>query len=264
MKIFQYLAVFFLFVSCCNPKSEPPTGGNEEKDTTQTIKDTTQIICESHSTFVAATVLPEQLHFMWSGVSGTPATFAMVKDSLPDGQKLIFACNGGMYTTDYRPVGLFAKDGTTLKKMSPPGNGTGNYSLGFGNEKVNGIFAIDKQGRASILKSLSYQQAKSSIQQATQSGPLLLWKGEINPNFKEGSTNRLLRNGVGIRPDGNVVFIMAKDICFYDFAALFRDKYHCQNALYFDGVVSKTYLPAKGLEDLTGEFGVVIYVTDKK
>lgn len=135
---------------------------------------TTICECDSDYAIVSATFKPGQLHFTWSGVSDTPTSFAMVKDNLPDGQKLIFACNGGMYMGDYHPIGLFVKEGTTLTKICPPGNNTGNYNLGFGDEKVNGIFVINKQGTASIIKSSTYEQVKSSIQQATQSGPLLL------------------------------------------------------------------------------------------
>lgn len=257
MNRLYYSIIIFLFLSCCNSKPGNATGCINEETTSQSK-------CEYDSdlNYVSAIFQPEQLQFTWSGVSGTPTTFAMVKDGLPNGKKLIFACNGGMYMGNYRPIGLFVKEGTTLTKICPPGNNTGNYNLGFGDEKVNGIFVINKQGTASIIKSSTYEQVKSSIQQATQSGPLLLWEGKINPNFSKGSNNRLLRNGVGIMPDGKVVFIMADDICFYDFATLFRDKYHCQNALYLDGVISKTYYPSKGFKELSGGFGVVIYVTD--
>lgn len=214
------------------------------------------------SRFYSAIFKPDQLRLIGGPEAGSPATFAMAAKALPDGETLSFACNGGMYLPDYRPVGLYVQDGKMLHKMSPPSNSSANYNLGFGSAKVNGIFMIDKQGNASIITSSSYDQVKENIGQATQSGPILLWDGEINPNFKAGSLNRLLRNGVGIRPDGNIVFIMADDICFYDFAALFRDEFQCREALFLDGVVSRMYLPSLGLNNLDGSFGVVIYASE--
>ena len=214
------------------------------------------------SRYIAAIFKPSQLRFIGGPEAGSPASFAMAAKSLPDGETISFACNGGMYLPDYRPVGLYVQDGKLLHKMSPPSNSSANYNLGFGSAKVNGIFMIDWQGKASIIQSSSYVDVKDSIAQATQSGPILLWDGEINPNFKEGSSNRLLRNGVGIQPDGNVVFIMAHDICFYDFAALFCDEFQCREALFLDGVVSRMYLPTLGLSSMDGAFGVVIYVSE--
>lgn len=212
--------------------------------------------------YSAAVIKPERLRFLANSEKGEPATFAKAAAILPEGETMPFACNGGMYLPDYRPVGLYVQDGKLLHKMSPPSNSSANYNLGFGSAKVNGIFMIDRQGKASIIQSSSYVDVKDSIAQATQSGPILLWDGEINPNFKEGSSNRLLRNGVGIQPDGNVVFIMAHDICFYDFAALFCDEFQCREALFLDGVVSRMYLPSLGLNNLDGSFGVVIYASE--
>ena len=52
-----------------------------------------------------------------------------------------------------------------------------------------------------------------------------------------------LDNGVGILPDGKVVFAMSKtEVNFYNFADYFK-KLGCKNALYLDGFVSRTYLP---------------------
>lgn len=240
--IILFLSVLFV---ACSTKSD-------ETNVLDTI--------ETASGYVSVIVQPEHLHFLSSGVSNIPTTFTMAADSLPENQKLVFACNGGMYMENYRPVGLFIKDGIISSSICSPTNSKSNYNLGFGEEKVNGIFMIDIQGNASIIKSSSYNSVKTQIQQATQSGPIILWEKEINPNFTENSTNRKRRNGVGVTPDGKVVFIMADDICFYDFALLFRDKYHCQNALFLDGVVSQTYLPSKGLNSYDGNFGVVIYV----
>jgi uncharacterized protein YigE (DUF2233 family) len=37
---------------------------------------------------------------------------------------------------------------------------------------------------------------------------------------------------------------------------------NCQNALYLDGFVSRTYLPEKAWKQVDGNFGVIIGVTE--
>ena len=59
----------------------------------------------------------------------------------------------------------------------------------------------------------------SSCSWATQSGPMLLINGAINPEFQENSANLKIRSGVGIIDDRNVVFVISNEpINFYDFA----------------------------------------------
>lgn len=55
---------------------------------------------------------------------------------------------------------------------------------------------------------------------------------------------------------------MSKDpVNFYDFASFFLGK-GCMQALYLDGFVSRTYLPAQDWTQLDGNFGVMIGVTE--
>jgi len=90
---------------------------------------------------------------------------------------------------------------------------------------------------------------------------MLIIDGEINPKFKKGSTSLYVRNGVGILPDGRILFVMSKkEINFYDFAVFFKNK-GCMNALYLDGFVSQIYLPEQNWKQLDGEFGVIIGLT---
>jgi uncharacterized protein YigE (DUF2233 family) len=90
---------------------------------------------------------------------------------------------------------------------------------------------------------------------------MLVIDGEIHPEFERGSANLNIRNGVGILPDNNIVFVMSKkEINFYDFARYFKS-IGCKNALYLDGLVSRTYLPEKNWIQTDGDFGVIIGVT---
>jgi uncharacterized protein YigE (DUF2233 family) len=90
---------------------------------------------------------------------------------------------------------------------------------------------------------------------------MLLIDGVVHPAFKQGSTNVNVRNGVGVLPDGKVVFAMSKTaVNFYDFAMYFKNL-GCSNALYLDGFVSRMYLPEKNWVEKDGNFGVIIAVT---
>jgi uncharacterized protein YigE (DUF2233 family) len=87
--------------------------------------------------------------------------------------------------------------------------------------------------------------------------------GKIHSSFKQGSSNLNIRNGVGILPDGRVVFAMSKaGVSFYDFAEYFKNL-GCRDALYLDGFVSRTYCTEKNWMQTDGNFGVIIGVTEK-
>jgi uncharacterized protein YigE (DUF2233 family) len=92
---------------------------------------------------------------------------------------------------------------------------------------------------------------------------MLVIDGKIHPAFKQGSANLNIRNAVGILPDGKIVFAMSKtQINFYDFAMYFKEL-GCENALFLDGFVSRTYLPEENWVQTDGNFGVMIGVTKK-
>ena len=168
-------------------------------------------------------------------------------------QTLIFAMNGGMYLKDGTPQGLFIEN-NIQKTPIDTANGNGNFYL-----KPNGIFYVTDKGRA-VVTSTEHYEPSTDICYATQSGPMLVIDGTIHPAFTKGSPNIHIRNGVGIMPDNTVVFAMSKnEINLYDFATYFKDL-GCQNALYLDGFVSRTYLPEKNWMQTDGNFGVIIGV----
>lgn len=171
-------------------------------------------------------------------------------------KKLIFAMNGGMYQKDGSPQGLYIENYKTLTELDTK-NASGNFYL-----KPNGVFSISDQNNPEICTTESFKHSKN-IKFATQSGPMLVIDGKIHPDFKEGSSNLNIRNGVGILPDNSIVFAMSKEpINFYDFANYFKSL-GCKNALYLDGLVSRTYLPEKKWTQTDGNFGVIIGVTSQ-
>ena len=169
-------------------------------------------------------------------------------------KNLIFAMNAGMYKEDNSPLGLFIENKKVMSSLNTK-SGNGNFYL-----KPNGVFYITSDNTPAICKTTDFID-NGKIKYATQSGPMLLINGKIHSEFKEGSTNLNIRNGVGILPDNRVVFAMSKsETNFYDFANYFKSM-GCKNALYLDGFVSRTYLPQQNWIQTDGNFGVIIGVT---
>jgi len=167
-------------------------------------------------------------------------------------QELIFAVNGGMYHKDLSPQGLYIERQKVIKEIDEKEKGYGNFYL-----QPNGIFFIDQENQAKIVKTDRLNNI-AHIKYATQSGPMLLIDGVIHAKFTKGSKNIHIRNGVGVLPNGNLLFAMSKEkINFYDFANFFKLN-SCDNALYLDGFVSRTYLPSKNWIQEDGNFGVII------
>lgn len=201
----------------------------------------------------------QNLKFYWKNENGQNfKNFQNLKKwTNSKSKRLIFAMNGGMYKKDFSPQGLYVEDGAIKSKIDTLQKGYGNFYM-----QPNGIFYITTDNKGIICKTLDFKN--ENIKYATQSGPLLLINGEIHPKFRNGSNNLNIRNGVGVLPNGELIFAMSKQkINFYDFASFFQNL-GCKYALYLDGFVSKTYLPEKGWTNLDGSFGVIIAETEDK
>jgi uncharacterized protein YigE (DUF2233 family) len=201
----------------------------------------------------------QDLKFYWKNDDGKILkSFKKLDASLKaKNEKLVFAMNGGMYKTNHSPLGLYIENGKELSKVNSIKEGYGNFYM-----QPNGIFYITDSHTAVVCKTPDFK--REGVKYATQSGPMLLINGKIHDKFKDGSKNLNIRNGVGILPNGSIVFGMSKDmINFYDFASYFKSL-GCENALYLDGFVSKTYLPSEGYHELKGNFGVIIGEIEKQ
>lgn len=172
------------------------------------------------------------------------------------GKNVVFAMNGGMYQKDQSPQGLYIENGRQLAVIKKDTSGYGNFYM-----QPNGIFYITKNHKAVVCRTQDFHNNRN-IQYATQSGPMLISNGKMNSHFNEGSNSLFVRNGVGILPDGCILFAISDhEINFYDFASFFLDM-GCENALYLDGFVSRMYLPEKKFVQHDGRFGVMIAVTE--
>jgi uncharacterized protein YigE (DUF2233 family) len=177
-------------------------------------------------------------------------------------QKLIFATNGGMFEKDLSPTGLYVENGQELYKLNLRDDGktyTNFYDL-----MPNGVFYLTNEKSAGIIPKEEYPSIKPNVKYATQSGPMVLIGGKINTRFNPKSNSKFIRNGVGVRDDGTVVFAISKQpVSFYDFARIFI-YYGCSDALYLDGAVSEMYLPEIGRYQSKNSFALIIAVTEKR
>lgn len=211
---------------------------------------------EKDARFTSFTTESSTITLFWKDTNGKNfSSLQNLKNSIEaSGKQLRFAMNGGMYLRDGSPQGLFIENGTEHKKLDTASSGFGNFYL-----KPNGVFYITTDNKAVVCQTSAFTNT-DQIKFATQSGPMLLTDGEVHTAFKKGSANLNIRNGVGILPDGRVVFAISKtEVNLYDFAMFFKNL-GCKNALYLDGFVSRMYLPEENWQQLDGNFGVLIGV----
>ena len=173
-------------------------------------------------------------------------------------ERLVFGMNAGMYHGDFSPVGLCVVDGKELAPLNLA-NDQGNFFL-----KPNGVFCVTDRG-ASIVESSRFPGIVGKISLATQSGPMLVINGKLHPAFKDGSANRLYRNGVGVVSANEVVFAISEEpVNFHEFATFFRDAVHCDNALFLDGTISSLHAPELKRSDKKMDLGPIIGITEKR
>ena len=212
--------------------------------------------------FFVHTVDPrtERIEIFWQDPSGQRfGSFLRLRDALASqGRTLKFAMNAGIFGVDFAPLGLHIENGRVLHPLNLGKGGQGNFYL-----KPNGVFYIADQ-QPTIVDAKVYPTLKVKPTIATQSGPVLVLKGMIHPAFREDSSNRHYRNGVGVTHDGKVVFAISQTlVTFYEFATLFRDVLECNDALYLDGALSAVYAPDQGQNFLGGDFVGILAVTTK-
>ena len=209
---------------------------------------------------------PEQVEVMWKNDKGEAyRTFDRIQTALAvKGKKAAFLTNAGIFQMGGTPCGLHIENGATLHPLNTE-NAEGNFFL-----KPNGVVHIGKTAtltRAEITETTVFQARARQpgaprILTAVQSGPMLLIDGKRHPAFREGSPNKLHRNGVGVDTSGLLVFAITdhgESVNLWDFAGLFL-KLGCRNALFLDGDISMMSThPEKPVE--SNAFGAVFVIT---
>jgi uncharacterized protein YigE (DUF2233 family) len=200
---------------------------------------------------------------------GRPVRTIARADSLlhARGERMLFATNAGLYHTVSLATGMLVADGgqtySPLNREAGPPNPcrVANFYC-----PPNGVF-FAAGGRAAVLTTADFARRPPSaarVRIATQSGPMLVRRGALARTFDAASRSRLLRNGVGVRADGTVVFAIADDgVSFHQFATAFRDALECENALFLDGTISQLYAgPGTRLPSRVREFAAVFAVSE--
>ena len=178
------------------------------------------------------------------------------------GGDLLVVTNAGIYSESHAPEGLHIEGDRTLSPLNLR-DGDGNFYW-----KPNGVFYLTDEG-AGIVESEKFASlnARGGIHEATQSGPLLVIDGEVNPNLNPDSRSLYARNGIGVKSADEIYLLVSEDeVNLYDFASVFKHQLHCRSALYLDGCVSQLYLPVRDAylpeqrrceKELVGLIGVV-------
>lgn len=194
--------------------------------------------------FITFTANPKKdsIKFFYKNKSGEKYnTFESIKNQI-SGQ-LVFAMNGGMFLDDFSPCGLYVENGKLIRNLNKFAK--------------SGVFYVTKSGKAGVCSETDVPDI-GAIRYATQSLPVLLSGGKINPKFKEESSSVYVRNGVGILPNGEIVFVITTSpVNLYQFARHFKES-GCISALYLDGDISEMYYPEKQMTTSYGNFGVII------
>ena len=173
------------------------------------------------------------------------------------GKRLIFATNSGIFDKTFLPLGLFIKNGKQIVPINTS-DGEGNFF-----KKPNGIFYVSNS-EGHIVETSRYKP-NGEVAMATQSGPLLLQDGVINPIFQPESKNKKIRSGVGVLNNRKVYFAISNsDISFFDFASLFKENLKCSDALYLDGGISRAFIPEIGRNQRDGDFAALFVVFERQ
>lgn len=184
-------------------------------------------------------------------------SFSALSKTLKPCETLVFAMNAGMYHADYSPVGLYIQQGRQDQALNTA-SGWGNFFM-----QPNGVLAWNTQ-QAVIQTTADYQKSGFHAQYATQSGPMLITKGVVNPKFIQGSDSLKIRNGVGIKNNQLYFVISRGKVSFYDFAQFFKQTLAVQDALYLDGSISSVYSRALQRHDTRYRMGPMLGVVERQ
>ncbi|QJE94471.1 phosphodiester glycosidase family protein [Luteolibacter luteus] len=209
--------------------------------------------------FRVVKVAPEVVRLVWKDAGEAPfRSFERVQTAFSAQGKVVkFVMNAGIFEPGGIPSGLHVENGKELRPLNQAA-GKGNFFL-----KPNGVFSIDRAGKARVWECAAYAAVATHPQLALQSGPLLLHGGKRHPAFKEGSENKLVRNGVGVDAQGQVVFaITAKGerVNLWDFAGLFL-QLGCKDALFLDGDISQMSVNPSGPPP-GNQFGAMLVIVE--
>ena len=206
-----------------------------------------QVPVDGYYTYTAD---PSEIRMYWKHEGEIIRSFTRLKQI---DSNVVFAMNGGMFTPEYGPVGLYIEKGKQLKSMKRYNNPKVNFGL-----HPQGVFLI-RSDKAEVVPIDNYNP--KDVIYATQSAPMVVIDSKINPRLPK-SDSRTIRNGV-ILPDGKALLACSAGVVtFQEFAAYFQSK-GCISALYLDGGISRI-TNGGGLGRFGSSFGVMIGVVKNR
>ena len=159
------------------------------------------------------------------------------------------------------PLGLYVENGKQLRSIVTRTSGYGNFYM-----QPNGVFAL-VDGGARVIPTSEYAVFASGkrVQFATQSGPMLIIDGTINPTFSADSQSRTIRNAVCIDQQSAIHLTISKvPVSFHELATYMKHSLKCKDALYLDGAISEAYFPDQGIRPTGERLGPMIGVTEPR
>lgn len=209
--------------------------------------------------FRVVRLAPERVQLVWKDAQGQPyRSFDRVQAALTkQGKTVKFLMNAGIFEPGGIPSGLHIEGGKQLRPLNLA-DAPGNFFL-----KPNGVCTFGAQGPF-VGTCAAWQKQNSHTESwGIQSGPMLLIDGKRHPAFREVSSSKLHRNGVGVDQNKQLVFAITANgemVNLWDFAGLFL-KLGCKNALFLDGDISKMAVnPDKPVQ--SNQFGAMFIVTE--
>ena len=205
-----------------------------------------------------------RLHVKKDSLKHYPNTIGRVVKDLKDKKlKPLAVTNAGMFERNYKPLGLYIENNKEVVSLNEKDPDDDNFYL-----MPNGVFFVDTANHAFIKETKDFKKEYSkkmkSIKLATQSGPMLIIDNKYHKEFQEKSPNSKVRNGIGIINPSKVVIGYSDNVNFYNFSKIFKDFFNCKNALFLDGAISKMYIHDLKPNELGGEFGPILSVSEKK
>src|SRR5215210_5218525 len=190
-KFFLVLGVMLLLLSCRN---SPNSGDVPRLPYTKCpayAVDGIEVSCVTlkQATYVIIRVdlNAARIKLLWRNPAGVP--YGSLGEAYRQvGGDLLALTNAGIYSANQAPEGLHIEGDLTLSPLNLD-NGDGNFYW-----KPNGVFYVtdDAAGIVEPEKFNSLSE-RGSIQEATQSGPLLVINGEVNPDLKPDSRSLYVR-----------------------------------------------------------------------
>jgi uncharacterized protein YigE (DUF2233 family) len=216
----------------------------------------TETFAGSRFTICRVDASRETLRVFYADAAGTRyGSFARLDAALgSEGHRLAFAMNAGMFHADFKPVGLLIADSREIAPINRA-QGTGNFFL-----QPNGVFLADAAGPR-VLSTDEYRNLTPAL--ATQSGPMLLHRGQVPAIAAFRSTSRHVRNGVCVPRGATIAFVISEDeVTFREFADYFSSGLGCAEALYFDGSISSLFSRQLKRADRRATLGPIVGVIE--